>query len=198
MSVTIGPGAMMPKPSIAAMNAATEWKPVPAPDVSHTTVPRLYVPAGTKFAAFGGGGTAPSNALSTPVMFAVGMKFVIFAADDITYAWYREKGITELPYPRIAPGAEARYELDETLSLPDVVPMIAKPFSPGNAFPAEEVARERLGFDKAMIGSCTNGSYDDLMQAALVLLAARRAGHGKATRPLIVFPGSGGVKPAAW
>ena len=54
--------------------------------------------------------------------------------------------------------------------------MIAKPFSPGNAFPAEEVARERITFDKAMIGSCTNGSYDDLLQAALVLRAARARG----------------------
>ena len=54
--------------------------------------------------------------------------------------------------------------------------MIAKPFSPGNAFPAEEVARERITFDKALIGSCTNGSYDDLLQAAVVIAApARRA-----------------------
>ena len=51
--------------------------------------------------------------------------------------------------------------------------MIAKPFSPGNAFPADDVARDRITFDKAMIGSCTNGSYDDLLQAALVLRAAR-------------------------
>ena len=72
--------------------------------------------------------------------------------------------------------------------------MIAKPFSPGNAFPAEEVARERITFDKAMIGSCTNGSYDDLLQAALVLRAARDAGRdeGRARRSSI-FPGSGGV-----
>ena len=53
--------------------------------------------------------------------------------------------------------------------------MIAKPFSPGNAFPADEVAREHITFDKAMIGSCTNGSYDDLLQAALVMRAARDA-----------------------
>jgi 3-isopropylmalate/(R)-2-methylmalate dehydratase large subunit len=72
--------------------------------------------------------------------------------------------------------------------------MIARPFSPGNAFPADEVAAERLTFDKAMIGSCTNGSYDDLMQAALVILAARRAGRPRAAKPLIIFPGSGGVK----
>jgi 3-isopropylmalate/(R)-2-methylmalate dehydratase large subunit len=117
----------------------------------------------------------------------------IFAPDDTTYAWYRQKGITTLPYPAISPGAEARYALDENLDLDDVRPMIAKPFSPGNAFPAEEVARERITFDKAMIGSCTNGSYDDLLQAALVLRAARGAGVKKVDREFRIFPGSGGV-----
>jgi 3-isopropylmalate/(R)-2-methylmalate dehydratase large subunit len=117
----------------------------------------------------------------------------IFAADDITYAWYASKGVRDLPYPRIQPGADARYEIDETLSLVDVQPMIAKPFSPGNAFPAGEVAREHIGFDKALIGSCTNGSYDDLLQAALVIFNARARGVRKAARTFIVFPGSGGV-----
>ena len=118
----------------------------------------------------------------------------IFAPDDITYAWYRAKGITDLPYPPFAPGADAGYEIDETIDLGDVMPMIAKPFSPGNAFPAEEVARERLTFDKAMIGSCTNGSYDDLLAAALVVRAARGAGRrARPRREFVVFPGSGGV-----
>jgi 3-isopropylmalate/(R)-2-methylmalate dehydratase large subunit len=71
----------------------------------------------------------------------------------------------------VSGGPSARYEIDEELSLDDIVPMIAKPFSPGNAFPAAEVARERITFDKALIGSCTNGSYDDLLQAALVIAA---------------------------
>ncbi|MEX1129617.1 MAG: aconitase family protein, partial [Vicinamibacterales bacterium] len=117
----------------------------------------------------------------------------IFAPDEITYEWYRHKGITELPYPRFAPGEEASYELDEAFELSDVRPMIAKPFSPGNAYPAEEVARERITFDKAMIGSCTNGSYDDLLQAALVLRAAREQGMTKVEREFAIFPGSGGV-----
>ena len=68
------------------------------------------------------------------------------------------------------------YEIDESVDLSAVQPMIAKPFSPGNAFPADDVAREHITFDKAMIGSCTNGSYDDLLQAALVLRAARARG----------------------
>jgi 3-isopropylmalate/(R)-2-methylmalate dehydratase large subunit len=117
----------------------------------------------------------------------------IFAPDEATYAWFREKGFSSLPYPPIAPGSDARYEIDEALDLSAVRPMIAKPFSPGNAFPAEDVARERITFDKAMIGSCTNGSYDDLLQAALVMRAARRSGATRVDREFRIFPGSGGV-----
>ena len=118
----------------------------------------------------------------------------IFAADEVTYAWYREKGMADLPYPRLSPGSDAVFEIDETVDLSDVVPMIAKPFSPGNAHPASEVAKERIAFDRAFIGSCTNGSYDDLLQAALVIRGGCEAGLKRASRPFVVFPGSGGVK----
>jgi len=64
----------------------------------------------------------------------------------------REQGRPRPAYPRIEPGADACYEIDETLSLADVQPMIAKPFSPGNAFPAGEVRarahRVRQGADR--------------------------------------------------
>jgi 3-isopropylmalate/(R)-2-methylmalate dehydratase large subunit len=118
----------------------------------------------------------------------------IFAADEITEAWFASKGMKALPYPRLAPGADAHYDIDEVLDLSDVVPMVAKPYSPGNAFPAEDIARERITFDKAFIGSCTNGSYDDLLQAALVAKRALEVGFKTSTVPLIVFPGSIGVK----
>jgi homoaconitase/3-isopropylmalate dehydratase large subunit len=117
----------------------------------------------------------------------------IFAPDAVTREWYRSKGMVDLPYPFVQPGPNAVYAIDETFALGDVAPMIAKPFSPGNAFPADEVARERLTFDKAMIGSCTNGSYDDLLQGALVIREASRLGLTKAAREFRVFPGSGGV-----
>ena len=119
----------------------------------------------------------------------------IFARDEVTEAWFQERGIA-MPYPRVTPGADAVYEKDETLDLAEVVPMIAKPFSPGNAFPAEEVAKERITFDKAMIGSCTNGGYDDLLAAALVIRAARAKGvkHAAKGTEFVIFPGSGTVK----
>jgi 3-isopropylmalate/(R)-2-methylmalate dehydratase large subunit len=118
----------------------------------------------------------------------------IFVADDITYDWFAAKGMEDLPYPRITPGENARYEIDEVLDLSEVAPMIAKPYSPSNSHLAEEVARERLSFDMAYIGSCTNGSYDDLLQAALVIVAAREKGIERAKVTFVIFPGSGGVK----
>ncbi|HEX7078335.1 MAG TPA: aconitase family protein [Candidatus Eisenbacteria bacterium] len=119
----------------------------------------------------------------------------VFPQDEITEAWFAERGFA-LRYPRVTPGDDARYEIDETVDLSSVAPMIAKPFSPGNAFPAEEIASERITFDKAMIGSCTNGGYDDLLQAALVIRGARGIGidRVKGKFEFIVFPGSGTVK----
>ena len=53
---------------------------------------------------------------------------------------------------------------------------------------------EKLPFDKAFIGSCTNGGYDDLLEAALVIRAGRERGFEKAPKRFVIFPGSGGVK----
>src|SRR2546428_575828 len=52
----------------------------------------------------------------------------------------------------------------------------------------------RVQFDKAFIGSCTNGGYGDLLEAALVIRAARDRGATKAAKEFVVFPGSGAVK----
>jgi homoaconitase/3-isopropylmalate dehydratase large subunit len=117
----------------------------------------------------------------------------IFAPDETTLAWFREKNIA-LPYPAFAPGADTPWEIDEELDLSQVEPLIAKPFSPGNAFPAKDVAKERLQFDKAFIGSCTNGGYSDLLEAALVIDLAKKKGATKAAKEFVIFPGSGAVK----
>ena len=118
----------------------------------------------------------------------------IFAADAMTIDWYRRKGIADLPYPQPTPADRVTWDIDETLDLSELVPVIAKPFAPGNAFAADELAGERLVFDKAFIGSCTNGGYDDLLEAALVLRAGREHGFEKVPKAFVVFPGSGGVK----
>ncbi len=118
----------------------------------------------------------------------------IFAPDDVTRRWYARRGMTSLPYPFARAGEDVEWVIDEAFDLSEVVPMIAQPFSPGNARPASEVARERIRFDRAFIGSCTNGSYDDLIQAAVVIRAARSLGVTRSAVPLVVFPGSRGVR----
>jgi homoaconitase/3-isopropylmalate dehydratase large subunit len=117
----------------------------------------------------------------------------IFAPDEVTAAWYEARGITDLPYAAFSPGVDAPYEIDEVIELTGVRPMVARPFSPGNACEAEAIAREGITFDKAMIGSCTNGSYADLLSAALVIRAAVGSGRGKVSKPFVIFPGSGNV-----
>ncbi|MFQ5670275.1 MAG: aconitase family protein [Acidobacteriota bacterium] len=119
----------------------------------------------------------------------------LFAQDDLTTAWFRQRGI-DLPYPVLAPGAAARFAMDEVLDLKEVVPMVARPYSPGNAVPAQTIAAEKIPFQKALIGSCTNGGYEDLLGAALVMAAARETGRSQVAPGVqfVIFPGSGQVK----
>lgn len=118
----------------------------------------------------------------------------IFPFDQITAAWYARRGFRELPYAPASAGPAARFEAEEVFDLGEVEPLVALPPSPGNAHPVREVAKERISFDRAYIGSCTNGSYEDLLSAARVVRAAREAGRSAARRRFVIFPGSGGVR----
>ncbi len=118
----------------------------------------------------------------------------LFPFDEITRRWFGDRRMDELPYPAAVSGPSSRFETEEVVDLSEIVPLVAKPPAPGNAWPADEVARERIGFDRAYIGSCTNGSYQDLLSAALVIRAARERGHERALEKFVIFPGSGGVR----
>src|SRR5207248_2508268 len=41
---------------------------------------------------------------------------------------------------------------------------------------------------------CTNGGYDDLLEAALVIRGGREKGYEETPKPFVIFPGSGEVK----
>ena len=118
----------------------------------------------------------------------------IFPFDEVTGAWYRNRGMRELPYPPVVSGPEVRFVAEEVVDLGEIAPLVAKPPAPENAWPAEAVASERIGFDRAYIGSCTNGSYEDLLSAALVIHAARARGLERTRKKFVIFPGSGGVR----
>ena len=117
----------------------------------------------------------------------------VFAGDAVTRDVVRRRASASCRTRSRGPGRRRRTTSTNALDLGEVEPLWRTPFSPGNATAASVLARERLTFDKALIGSCTNGSYDDLLQAALVVRAARERGAASAATELLVFPGSGGV-----
>ncbi len=92
-------------------------------------------------------------------------------------------------------GAEKHFDRVLELDLSKLEPYVTGPHSPDRARPVsklkEEVAKE--GFPEnltaALIGSCTNSSYEDIMRAVDVARQAKAAGL-KAAVPFLVSPGS--------
>lgn len=90
----------------------------------------------------------------------------IFASDQQTQAWLKEQQRADQYVPMAAePGAD--YDEREEIDLSALVPLVAKPHSPGNVVPVEEIA----GLDVAQVcvGSSVNSSYEDLAVVAAVL-----------------------------
>ncbi|MGB7001169.1 MAG: 3-isopropylmalate dehydratase large subunit [Halobacteriota archaeon] len=82
-----------------------------------------------------------------------------------------------------ADGKESEYEAVLEYDASEIVPTVAKPFSPANTAPASELD---VPIDQAYLGSCTNGRIEDLRVAAAIL-------SGKKISPdvrMIVVPAS--------
>jgi aconitate hydratase len=101
------------------------------------------------------------------------------------------------PDSEVEQDPEEHYDLVLRLNLSTLEPHIAGPHSPDRSRPistlAAEVADSRNAFPEtisaALVGSCTNSSYEDMSRAADVADQARA--HGlKAAVPYLVTPGS--------
>jgi 3-isopropylmalate/(R)-2-methylmalate dehydratase large subunit len=116
----------------------------------------------------------------------------IFPQDEITDRFFAGLGITEFPFPRLQPGKNADYQTDEEVNLSTLISLVAKPFHPSNSVSAAELAVQKIKIAQAYLGSCTNGSYADMLQAALVINASGQSHLADGVR-LLVFPGSRSV-----
>jgi len=105
------------------------------------------------------------------------------------------------PDPQVELDPEAHYDRVLRLDLSTLEPHIAGPHSPDRVRPisqlAAEVADSRNAFPQtisaALIGSCTNSSYQDMCRAADVARQARTRGT-KAVVSYLVTPGSEQVR----
>lgn len=103
-----------------------------------------------------------------------GAKTGIVVPDAVTEAWAREHAAPR-PYQFVAPDADAQYAASYSFDLADFGPMVARPHSPANVVPLEEVAGTRV--DQVYIGNCANGTLTDLRQA-VAMLGGRRVARG--------------------
>ncbi|HIU18217.1 MAG TPA: 3-isopropylmalate dehydratase large subunit [Candidatus Avidesulfovibrio excrementigallinarum] len=97
----------------------------------------------------------------------MGAKTALFPVDDITRAYYAQRGVQEVE--ALQPDPDAHYEREITIDLDALKPMVATPNSPGNAVEAETIRGEKRRIDQALIGTCTNGRISDMREAAAVL-----------------------------
>jgi methanogen homoaconitase large subunit len=111
-----------------------------------------------------------------------GAKFGIFLPDKKLEAWLKK--ITNKPYKFVIPDEEASYEKTFEYNLSDLIPVVAKPHSPGNIADISEV--EGIEIDQAFLGSCTNGRMEDLRIAATILNGNRVDQKAR----LIIIPAS--------
>ena len=114
-----------------------------------------------------------------------GAKTCIFPPDEKVLSFL--KGRVRGEYAHVYADDDASYDEIFEFNAEEIVPMVAKPFSPDNVVPASELSDEEI--DQAFIGSCTNGRIEDLRLAATIL-------KGRKVHPsvrMIVVPASQSV-----
>jgi aconitate hydratase len=107
----------------------------------------------------------------------------IFPTDEQTKEYLDRQGRGD-EFVEIGPDEDAEYADEIVVDLSDLEPLIAEPSMPDKVVPVREVAGTAV--DQVMIGSCTNGGYEDILPSAKML-------EGRAIdrkTDMIIAPGS--------
>ena len=100
----------------------------------------------------------------------LGATGAVFPADGATRSWLteqqREQDFTEMPT-----GDSGDFDEEEHIDLAELVPLVARPSSPGNVVPVDELVGTAI--QQVCIGSSVNSSYEDLALCGAVMRGAR-------------------------
>ena len=127
--------------------------------------------------------TVPERATMTNMGAELGATTSIFPSDEQTYAFLKAQQ-REQDFTSLVADEDADYDECYEIHLDELEPLVAKPHSPDAVSTVKEVGAIKV--DQVAIGSCTNGSYLDLMKVAAIL-------KGKRVHPdvsLVISPGS--------
>ncbi len=129
--------------------------------------------------------TLTERATITNMGAELGATTSIFPTDGNTRVFLEKQGRGE-DYIEMKADEGAEYDEKITVNLSEIKPLVAFPHSPDNV---KEIPKEKIKIDQVTIGSCTNSSYQDLMQVAQIL-------EGKKIHrdvDLVIAPGSSNV-----
>jgi len=96
----------------------------------------------------------------------IGATTSVFASDEKTKDYLRRLGRPE-DFRLVEPDANAEYDGEIVIDLSALEPLIACPSMPDNVVPVREVAGTPI--DQVIVGSCTNGAYEDLLAVSQIL-----------------------------
>src|SRR5215510_5746629 len=102
----------------------------------------------------------------------LGATGAVFPSDDATRSWLTEQQREE-DFTELSTGDTGDFDDEEHIDLAELVPLVAKPSSPGNVVPVEELVGTAI--QQVCIGSSVNSSYEDLALCGAVMRGQRLA-----------------------
>jgi len=100
----------------------------------------------------------------------LGATGAVFPADDATKAWLDEQQRGD-DFVAMATGDTGDFDDEEHIDLAALMPLVAKPSSPGNVVPVDELVGTAI--QQVCIGSSVNSSYEDLALCGAVMRGQR-------------------------
>lgn len=176
-------------PEVLGVNLTGNLPPwVGAKDIILELLRQLTVKGGVgKIIEYFGSGlenlSVPERATIANMGAELGATSSLFPSDEITRKFLIRQGRGEHWKP-LGADPEAVYDAQINLDLSGLEPMAAEPHSPDNVRAIREIGP--VPVDQVAVGSCTNGSYQDIRLVAEIL-------KGKVIHPqvsLVVSPGS--------
>jgi aconitate hydratase len=173
VTVALGGGAYwFPMPQVVSVRLEgrlPEW--VTAKDVVLEMARRVTVKGGIgKIFEYTGPGAATLSPYERCTICNMGTEIgattSIFASDDRTRDYLTRLGRPE-DFLAIGPDEDAAYDDQMTIDLSSLEPLVALPSMPDKVVPVREVAGTKI--DQVIVGSCTNGGYEDLLAVAKIL-----------------------------
>ena len=116
------------------------------------------------------------------MVIEAGAKNGVFPVDDIVTGYLEERAVR--PFTPQSADADATYEQTIKIDVSSIESLVALPHLPSNVRPVSEVGEVLI--DQVVIGSCTNGRFEDMQIAASILRGRQVARSVRA----IVIPGS--------